>query len=349
MIKRYLQNTWDRSSQVSHIKLIQYNNFYKHMDTIHLKLDSTYSTPELYNHLKEILTNTFYSNGRYGETYSGMLRNVTVMMNERWVKVHLSIPKYFKGNNQITLTLEEIKKAIEQLSEELKLPLINAIVTRLDYSGNIICTSSVDQFLRICGQLRGYRRLEQSSGLYYAQSERYIAFYDKVKEVGGKNKLIEPFKNKNVIRYELRWKSQRVLAKDLNLTVVTVKDLYDNYDVLIQKWVSTFFMIVKEHDSITFNSEAFKCAGSFDKQILIQGVKSIGGLPVILNAIKVANDRGDFGYGNKSTNLKRKYTDLMTHPELTEKNNVAKEIEDKVKAVGFVMGCPQVVEQLIRG
>lgn len=323
------------------------------MDTGHINSDTSHVTPELCKHLEGILTNTVYSNGIYGETYSGMLRNVRVVMNERrGVDVQFSIPKYFKGNNQITLTLEEIKEAIEQLSEELKLPLINAKVNRLDYSGNIFSKCSVDQFFKICGQLRGYRRLEQSSGLNYAQNKRgrYITFYDKIKEVKTKKDvLIEPFKDKNILRYEMRWMSHEILAKDLGLTEVTVQDLYDHYDVIINKWVSTFQKIVKEHDVITFTSEAFNVPGALDKQILIQGVKSIGGLPVVLNAIKVAKDRGDFGYGNKSTNLKRKYTDLMTHPELTEKNNVAKEIEDKVKAIGFVMSCPLVAKQLIKG
>lgn len=322
------------------------------MDSLNTFLDSSYLTPELYRHLKSILSHQVYTNGEYGEMFSGMLGGVMVRLSGRGVDTIFNVPKYLKGNNQVILTLDEVKAAIEQLGNELMLPLLKARVTRVDHPGNIMCKDKVDQFFRVCGNLRGYRRLEQSSGLNYAQNRRgrYITFYDKVKEVKTKKDvLIDPFKDKNIVRYEIRWMSHEILAKDLGLTEVTVQDLLDHYDVIINIWISTFLKIVKEHDVITFTSEAFNVPGALDKQILIQGVKSIGGLPVVLNAIKVAKDRGDFGYGNKSTNLKRKYTDLMTHPILTVKSDISKEVEDKVKALGFVMSCPLVAKQLING
>ncbi|MEJ7694235.1 hypothetical protein [Daejeonella sp.] len=319
------------------------------LDTIKIHISPSYLTPELSQHFRNILENQGYNRGEYGETYSGTLKNIRVKVNDGGITVEGSLPKYINGNNQLTLTKEQAEEGIKKLGEELRLPLMEGKVKRLDTGAPIISDLTAKELYQVCGEAPRFNRLEQNSGLYYAQTKRYMALYDKGNELKKGEQLLDAFKGKHVLRYEYRWLCHQTLAKDLGLTEVLMKDVFANYDILIKKWASAFLMIVKNHDMITFNAEAFKDTASFNNQILIQGVERVGGLQAVLQAINVAKDRGDFGKTNNLSYLKRKYTTLMTHPVLSEKSPVGKEVEDKVKAIAFAMGCPSIESQILNG
>jgi hypothetical protein len=311
-------------------------------DTFKIHSSESSITPGLLKYYKNILENQGYNRSHYGETYFGTLKNMRVKINEGGTTVEGSLPKYVKGNNQVTLTRKEAEEGIEKLGAELRLPLMEGKVKRLDFGAPIISDLPVKELYKVCGEASRFKRLEQNSGLYYAQAKRYIALYDKKKELKNGECLIEAFQGKHVLRYEYRWLCHQVLAKDLGLTEVLMTDVFSNYDTLIKKWISAFLMIIKNHDMVTFNAEAFKDTASFNNQILIQGVEKIGGLQAVLRSINVAKDRGNFGKNNNVHYLKKKFIDLMTHPVLSEKSSIGKEIEEKVKKIGFVASCEQI-------
>lgn len=153
-----------------------------------------------------------------------------------------SLPKFYFGNNLAYLDLESTKKAIEMLSDNLNLDMMEAKITRVDIGFNFILKKPIHTYI---SHLQRYPRL---SSLRYRDSVTFgsenstisLAFYDKrvemkkkIKEEIKKNhkvafqklkKLNNTFPDKHIFRYETR--IRRLLNKKLGSESLKAKNLY---------------------------------------------------------------------------------------------------------------------------
>jgi hypothetical protein len=174
-----------------------------------------------------------------------------------------SLPKNHFGDNLHTLTRQDTKQAIEELSDRLHLDLGTAKVTRLDVSTVIPTKRPPTDYYSHLGNKPYFERLQSTPDtLYYNNHQRQIIFYDKTKETAVKDVQIpDILQNSNLLRYELRYTKR--LKKQLDASLTAAK-LYDVafYRAVIQSWYTEFKTIQKLKnqnfmiDNITTTREA---------------------------------------------------------------------------------------------
>lgn len=183
-----------------------------------------------------------------GQVYeSGYLDNYNVNISANGISFKGSLAKYAQGNNFETLNREGCKRAIEKLSDEIKLPVKKATVRRIDFAANLKVTHRPEAFYNDLGTCSHYKRFVQPNSLYYKNGYRTLCFYDKVKEAKSKRIPIpEIWSKENVLRYELRFTSR--LPYQFNLPEVTASLLYNRtfYNSMGDRWEHEYFAISKQ-------------------------------------------------------------------------------------------------------
>jgi len=184
-----------------------------------------------------------------GQFVSGYLDNLKIIITDDKVRItEGSICKYYLGDNFKTLSRNDTRRAFEKISDQLNLSFNKASVYAIDFGRNIVLKHPEELYYNHLGVARYYQRLEQTSGLYYSNSKRVLAFYGKVKEQKQKRQIIpEIYQNCHLLRYEIRLR--RSLSKQLNLPLITVENLWSEelYSTLIQKWKNEYNNIIKVH------------------------------------------------------------------------------------------------------
>lgn len=172
-----------------------------------------------------------------------------------------SLAKNYFGDNLHTLTRQDARQAIEQLSDNLHLNMKAARLTRLDVSTIIQTERPPAEYYRYLGNKPFFKRLQSTPDtLYYNNHQRQIIFYDKTKEaVENEVQLPGIIKNSNLFRYELRFNKR--IEKQLK-TVLKAEKLVDRefYRDVIKKWNSEFKEIqkVKNQRVMTENIKTVK-------------------------------------------------------------------------------------------
>jgi hypothetical protein len=247
--------------------------------------------------LKEVpqyLTNVVtHGISQYGEYLTGYLDSLKVSVSDSRIKIYgNSICKYYLGDNFKTLNKGDTKTAIAKISDCLHVPIDLANVTRIDFSNNFIMQNDVNDYYKYLGQLAYYNRLEQSNGLYYNNGDKQVLFYGKVREQKDKRQPIpELYKNKNVLRYEMRYKKH--LRQQLNRPEITAGLLYDEafYRDLVKRWQNEYLKISK----INLKMTQLKPTGSTKE--LIENAATIlfleFGQPQLLSLIKEWQHSGE--------------------------------------------------------
>lgn len=178
---------------------------------------------------------------------SGYLKGLRIHITDSSIKITGSIAKYYLGTNLETLNRNDVKKAIEDLSNRLHLPIDKAVLSRIDIAENYIMEHKVSSYIEKLGELSRFNRLEMAkASLYYKQKgkSQELCIYDKIAEAKtDKVEIPERFIDKNVLRYEYRLLKR--LNKRLNIREATVSLLYDEdfYSKLITLWADMFLSI----------------------------------------------------------------------------------------------------------
>ena len=193
---------------------------------------------------------------------TGYLDNLRVFVSANSLTIKGgSLAKYYFGNNYQTLKRSDTKMAIERLSDELHLPMSKAKVTRLDIGTTFIMKHPVDVYYNHLGTLAYSGRLAEPDGLYYAQNDRRLVFYDKNREQRNNGEAVpELYRGKNVLRYEHRHLHR--LPSRLGVPEVTASMLYDKdfYKAVVHRWADTYKDIKKIND-IELNTDIMKTKG----------------------------------------------------------------------------------------
>lgn len=289
----------------------------------------------------DMVTGEHYFKGE--RVVSGILGNGT---NDNYFKVTVSssgvnikngsLCKYYLGDNFKTLGRAETKKAIEQLSDTLHLPIEKAIITRLDVAQNFIVQNQIQAYYNHLGELKHSTRQGVGNGngiietLYYYLSRGVLVFYDKIKEQKNKLQPIpELYQNRYVLRYEQRHKNR--LAQSFNVECVTAKMLYDEffYTQMIDLWKINYFNIKKLND-ITLNFEAMKGKMGLYNMGVLALVEMQGGELNMINQIKEAQQTGKLSKKQAYDMRLAVITACKTKDGITAQNDAILELDKKV-------------------
>ncbi len=266
-----------------------------------------------------------------GQAYhSGNLRNYKVNMSGQGISLKGSLAKYFLPDNFHTLTRSDTARAIEQLSDELHLPIINANLSRIDFAQNFIMDCEPEAYYPYLGDSQYYKRLMQPKSIYYVNGLRQKVFYDKVAE-GKKSRLKLPdvWTGQNVLRYELRLCKR--LPNELNMAEVTAKHLYDErfYMTIFDKWQAEYESINKLNN-LNFNTSTMKSPKDFWNQICLMAINTIG-QEKIMQEIEFLKEKKTFDKPEYYCRLKNEVRELCKAPDLTASSDLMAELDKKIK------------------
>lgn len=184
----------------------------------------------------------------YGIAYlRGNFRNMKVRITKSKIKIEGSIHVFCKGNNLEPMSFHEFIESINLLEQMIQLPIENAKVSRLDFSGNIPMKYPIDAYFTYFGQKSRFKKQVFDNGINYKSEELILVFYDKIKELKHKREVLpEYFQDKNVLRFEMRF--MRKLGKSFQVTELTAKMLKERafFNQLCQKWRQEFKSVAME-------------------------------------------------------------------------------------------------------
>lgn len=277
-------------------------------------------------------TSKHYFNEGKSIAISGYLDKLKVGVSEFGVTIKdNSVCKWYLGDNFQTLGRGDTKRSIEKLSDLLYLPIHKADITRIDLAQNIIMNHDLSVYYNHLGDMQYYSRLEQPKGLYYQNKKRHLVFYSKVDDYKSKGLQIpEMYKNRQVLRYELRYKTE--ILKQFNLPELKAEMLYNEsfYMQIIDKWYQEYLNINKIRDSLKFDYAMIKTKRQYQLQSILYYVNMNGGE---LEAIKEINEAFKTGQITKkqSFDLKSQIKQACSSELYTCKSDVISELDKKIK------------------
>jgi len=256
--------------------------------------------------------------------------NLRISYNERSLSIQGSLPKYYYGNNFKTLNRSTAAYSIEQLSDLISVDLLNAKVSRVDVSTNLITKFDPKYYYEYLGHLPRYKRVDNGTSLYYFQKTKNLLFYDKTKWAkDAKQPVPKEFQNKNIFRYEL------AIKKDVHKffsNPIYLKDLLsrNTYHYMIDEWLQHYQNIQKQNNKIEIMTELIKSPKDFDNQLLTGIVKSLGYeyIDKIIEKMKLTKT---FNHKEYYSILKNKYKKLSKIN--IEPTDIINEINEKIEEV----------------
>lgn len=218
-----------------------------------------------------------------------------VSLSAGGISVSHSLCKYWLGNNFQTMTRQDIREAIADISDKLGVPMERAKVCRVDFGRCFVTELSPSLIISVLGELARFKPQRYPDSVCYTSGAKQIAFYDKVSEARKRREPIPAeYQGKNVLRYELRLMKRA--AKSLGVDKLTAAMLYDEriFEKFLALWVGFYGKIHKVSPPIAIDAARdFKELG---KIIQRAGVEAVGGRPIVLNVIfQMAQD----GRGSK--------------------------------------------------
>ena len=302
-------------------------------DTIKIYQRFEYGKPNIDDVMAQMqsIKETTYDTGNH--IIQGTYKGIRVNYNEHTMSVSGSIAKYHYGNNLETLTMSASEVAIQSLSDLIGFDLSNSIVSRVDFSSNMLTQYKPKYYYNFLGHLSRYNRFDNGDTLYYNQQSKNLLFYDKIKEAKKKQMPIpNEYLGKNVLRYELAIKKE--LAKFCNRTI-KVKDLYtrDIYNLFLYKWQEIYTNIDKQKNNIEIMQKHIEKPKHFDSQLLTGLVQKVG-YTTIENLIEQMKLTKTFQHKEYYSRLKRKYRNMAEQP--IDNADVINEINIKVNDIVFM-------------
>ncbi len=164
-----------------------------------------------------------------------------------------SLCKWYKGNNHEPMTREDIRHALESLSDVLHLPMHKADITRLDWGACVTLDGPVSAYMKLLRHLDGYGRYAGPHSVRFDRhtSREFVGalFYDKNRESGEGGTIPPAYVGKNVMRYELQHKCGfRRLCRSLGYNDVRASTLTEPafFAALNRHWADMYLGIFKQ-------------------------------------------------------------------------------------------------------
>ena len=201
----------------------------------------------------------------------GIWRGRWITVTETYISFEGSLPKCLYSHNLKTLSLEEVKGCIMQLSEDLGVPMYLATVENAELAHNFIVDHSPILYLRKLNAPKNFKERDYEETKYMEGDKVLIKFYDKMKEAKGKRELPKYNRQElppNLLRYEVTFTGERlttIFSRDIK-----ANELWDKYVFwkLVAEWFGYYESIEKlPNDCWDIDYHAFECAKDFDKLI----------------------------------------------------------------------------------
>jgi hypothetical protein len=274
-----------------------------------------------------------------GEVWtSGNLENLKITVSMAGVSIKGSLAKFLLPDNTFTLNRHQVREAIEKLSDTLKIDVSEAKITRIDVSTNFIMEYEAKRYYSVLGLCTHFNRVQATNNTLYYHSKgkdqwRSMVFYNKAREVSDRNGIMpDVFKGENLLRYESRWNTR--LPQQLKECEVMGKTLYSErfYNKIVTLWADSYFRIEKKKninidamDKIKTVSDAtdFICAIALQK-LSTEEVQNL------LEGMKQQKIFSDAKYYSR---LKNKLKDISNKTDITEADNLAKELDAEIRNV----------------
>ena len=299
------------------------------LDTVNLWLPQSQMSSDTINNLDRLKVQTSTTTEEF--SYYGYLKNYKVSIFNYGISLTGSLAKYHLQDNFQTLTRKGAKEAIESLSDHLHLKLCEAKVTRVDIADNFIMKHQHKAYYDLLGTCPKLKRLVQPKSVYYSNSKKQLIFYNKIAEGRYRGQVIpEVWDNKQVLRYELRL--LRNSEVELKTSGFKAQNLYDEetYMKLIDIWFFNYQQVNKIRKQ-SFAKEIMNDSKLFEKQLMLLGLKSLGGEQEVLGMIDRGKSEGKFSNRMQASRLKSKIQRLSKDKVLTEDSELVIELDTKVK------------------
>ena len=170
----------------------------------------------------------------------------------------------------------------------------------------------------------------QGEGVYFQNSKRTLAIYNKVKDC---QKLRQPipevFQGRHVLRYELRY--MKNISAQLKLQTVTAQDLYSEifYIDILNRWRDCYFSINKNEGYRMRDDIDIEKPKDLINYFAAIGIQQLGGTGKVLDMLDISRQSGKLSK-MQAHRLRAKVNEITSTPELVEPNDCIKELDKKV-------------------
>lgn len=311
------------------------------IDTLFLRLFHDGGGMDLLSAVPPLFESIYGCNHMSGSEYvSGWMQGLKMTVRPHTLSITGgSICKWHFGENYRTMDKQDIRQAIERLSDTLHLNMGEADVTRVDFGLNMIMRQEVDTYLNHLGELRHYRRLSNIGSLYYTGNGKCLCFYDKNREAaekGGYNEIPELYRGKNVLRYEMRYTNK--IARQFNREFLTASMLYDDsiYTAMSRSWKDGYKEIQKINDIVP-NFDMIKTKKEMDRLGRLLLAEHYGGQLSMLGHIQEAYKSGTLTK-KQAHDLKAAVNEAYNTDGMVEKSKAISELDSKVRQACILYG-----------
>lgn len=260
----------------------------------------------------------------------GKLDSLDVLVSNNGIRIKGSLNRYYFGDNQRTLTFEEIGFAFDKIEKALSIPIKRARAQRLDIAENFIVDYPVRNYYPYLGHLSHHNRLEMDNGIYYNGSNQTLLMYDKCRERTAKrHAVLDCYVDKNVFRYELRFVKR--YAKLFNKKYVLVSDLLDRefFSSIIERYKNMFDKIYKHKSIVHYSELQINDRAGFWNQVKLHGIKAMGGEAVLLDTVRQARKDKAFKNSMHATRIIQDVKNAYA-TEFVESHSLVNELEQKI-------------------
>ena len=252
------------------------------IDTIHLEIDRV-DIENLVGHKSTVDTESGVIENEFG--FSDCIK--ISHYKDKWTnkdktRIECSLPKLLKKNNVYCLSFYGIETAIRQIEVtlNLKTPLDDAIVRRIDFFVNIETENPPSSYFRFLTDSRYFvRSIVGKTTLYYKNKNREIYFYDKIKEMSDNQiDIPDEYNGKHLMRIEYRLYNTYIKSL-FDKKALPLKDLLSKEETmikLIDDFKAVYFSIIREKKAtIDIN----RCCSVIELRdcIMKKGIEAIGG------------------------------------------------------------------------
>ncbi len=301
------------------------------MDTVTLKLTKEQAgNIDLLAKIPASLSHISQHDFGNGLIVSGKLSNMKVTASERGVKIENSLTKYYLGDNLQVMRRSDIERAIEKISDELHLPVKDAIATRFDFAKNIPLRQGIENYLNYFGEISRYQRYPSKRGINYKIAGRELAIYDKIAELKHNRETVpEIYEGKNIMRIEKRYLNK--VASYFNMPVITGSHLFNEafYIRVLNDWHNDYSRIDKLNNTVIDMSTV-----TTKRQLYSMGVLALvqmqGGEIAAIKQVQERLSKGELTK-KQALDLRNAIKDSSRERLETKDNELLKELESKVK------------------
>ena len=250
-----------------------------------------------------------------------------------------SLPKYMYGSNIYPLDRETTKRAFERLEDSLHTSLNEAKVTGFEFGANFVMRHGVESYLDRLGDMPRMLlyRFNRETLYYHNRGKKHpktFCFYDKIAEAKKEQGTIpKGLQDANLLRCEIRLDGK--LSKQMNVPEVTPQTLSDKsfYRKVMQKLTDAYFSISKINQlKLNFMSKINTVSDAFNVFVALL-ISKVGESEIrrYLNELK---DNSVFKDRNNYSRLKKKIQEVATKANITDTDELIKELDDEFRNVG---------------